>query len=140
MILMYCYGRILWIIRARIETKMGGEDAQTAKFELARNNVVKTLLIVGFFFIICFLGNEVYYLFFGLGFEVDQNSGYYNFTAGMFFLNCTINPFIYLLNYKDFQKALMRQICCKTSRHDKNPDITNSAVLTSVAPPNNVHT
>ena len=140
MILIYCYGRILWIIRARIGSNVGSEDAQRAKFELARNNVIKTLFIVGFFFIICFLGNEVYYLCFGLGFEVDQNSGYYNFTVCMFFLNCTINPFIYLVNYKDFQKALMRQICGKVSQHSMNPDITNSTVLTSVGRPNNVGT
>ena len=100
--LVYCYGRILWVIKARIRSNMGSEDAHKAKFELARYNVVKTLFIVAFFFVICFLGNELYYLLYGLGFEVEWNSWLYDFTVGMFFLNCTINPFIYLVNYKDF--------------------------------------
>ena len=126
MILVYCYGRILWVIRARIGSKMGSKAAQTAKFELARNNVVKTLFIVAFFFVICFLGNEVYYLLFGLGFEVNLYSEYYDFTVCLFFLNCTVNPFIYLINYKDFQRALIGLFCCRISGYKTNPDNTRS--------------
>ena len=138
-ILVYCYGRILWVIRAPIGSKMGSKDAQTAKFELARNNVIKTLFIVAFFFVICFLGNEVYYLLFGLGFEVNPNTGYYDFTVCMFFLNCTINPFVYLANYKDFQKALIGQFCCRISGHNTNPDNACSTVSISVGSPSNGH-
>ena len=137
MILIYCYGRILWIIRARIGSNMGSEDAQRAKFELARSNLIKTLFIVAFFFVICFLGNEVCYLLFGFGFEVNQNTGYYNFTVGMFFLNCTVNPFIYLVNYKDFQKALIGQFCCRISGHNSNPDVTVNTISISAGPPSN---
>ena len=131
-ILAYCYTRILWIIRARIGSKMGSEDTQRAKFEIARNNVIKTLFIVVFFFFMCSLGIEVLFLFYSLGFEVDWNSGYYKFTVIMLFLNCTINPFIYLINYKDFQQALIRQFCCRISRHGSNLDITGSTISTSV--------
>ena len=136
-ILIYCYGRILRTIKARIVSKIGGEDAQTAKFELAKNNVIKTLLIVAFFFVVCFLGNEVYYFLFGLGFEVSQNTVYYDFTVCMFFLNCTINPFIYLINYKDFQNALLGKLCRRISRQDSNLNITGSTISISVGPPSN---
>ena len=139
-ILVYCYGRILWTIRTRIGSQMGSKDAQTAKFEMARDNVVKTLLIVFFFFVICFLGIHVYYVCFGLGLEVDQNSGYYNFTVCLYFLNCTINPFIYLVNYRDFQKALLEQFCCRTSRHANSSDIESSTLSTSVGSQRKVHT
>ena len=64
MILIYCYGRILWIIRARIETKMGSQDTLTPKFELAKNNVIKTFFLVAFWFFFCYLGSEMYDLFF----------------------------------------------------------------------------
>ena len=115
---------------------MGGEDAHRAKFEVARDNVVKTLLIVFFFFVICFLGNQVYYLCYRIGLEVDQNSGYYNFTLCMYFLNCTVNPFIYLVNYKDFQKAFKKQFCCGTSQRENNSEMytSNNTVSTSVGP------
>ena len=131
-ILAYCYARILSIIRARIGSNMRSDNAQTSKFELARNNVIKTLFIVVFFFFMCSLGIEVLFLFYSLGFEVDWNSGYYKFTVIMLFLNCTINPFIYLINYKDFQRAFMRQFHCRISRHGSNPDITGSTISTSV--------
>ena len=118
---------------------MGSEDAQTVKFEQARNNVIRTLFIVAFFFVICFLGNEVYYLLFGLGFEVNQNNWYYDFTVCMFFLNCTIHPFIYLANYKDFQKALTGLFCCRIYGHKTNLDNACSSVSISVGPPSNGH-
>ena len=135
LILVCCYGRILWIIRARIRSKMdmGNGNIQTAKFELARNNVIKTLFIVAFFFFICFLGTEVFYLLYNLGYDVNYNGGYYKFTVIMVFVNCTINPFIYLLKYEDFQRALVRQFCCRTSRYDNNSDRTCSTISTSVS-------
>ena len=132
LVLVCCYRRILWIIRARIGSKITSGNKQTAEFELARNNVIKTLFIVVFFFFVCFLGTEIYYLFYNLGFKVDYNGGIYKFTVIMVFLNCTINPFIYLLKYEDFQRALMRQFCCRTSRYDNNSDRTCSTISTSV--------
>ena len=134
-ILVYCYGRILWIIRARIGSKMGTDEKQTVKFEQARNNVIKTLFIVVFFIFICYLGIEVLFICYNLGFEVDWNGGYYKFTVIMVFINCTVNPFIYLINYKDFQKALMRQFCCRISHQERNSDLSSSrsTVFTSTA-------
>ena len=44
--------------------------------------------------------------FFYLGFEIDWNGLHFKFVVSMRFLNCTINPFIYLINYKDFQQAI----------------------------------
>ena len=123
-ILVYCYGRILWIIRTRIESNMGNEDAQKAKFELARNNLIRTLFIVAFCLVICYTGIDIFYLQFHLGFEVDWNGWFYNFSTGIFFLSCTINPFIYLINYKDFQKALVRQFCCRKLEQESNSEIT----------------
>ena len=132
MILVYCYGRILWIIRARIVSNMGSEDAQRAKFELARNNLIKTLFVVAFFLVICHMGINIFYLYYHFGFEVDWNSGIYHFCIGMYFLNCTINPFIYLVNYKHFQKALMEQFSCRKSRQESDSELTGSTVTTSM--------
>ena len=138
-ILIYCYGRILWIIRARIRSKIASGNKQTAKFELARNNVIKTLFIVVFFLFICYLGVEVLFISSNLGLEVDWNSGYYKFTVIMVFLNCTINPFIYLVNYKDFQRALIRQFRCRLSWHDSYSNRTESTIFKTTGPSCNRH-
>ena len=47
-----------------------------------------------------------------LGFNTNWNGIYYKFTVLMVFLNCTINPFIYLVNYQDYQKALKSCFGC----------------------------
>ena len=132
-ILVYCYGRILWVIRARIGSNMSGEDAQRAKFELARNNLIKTLFIVAFFLVLCYTGVDAFYLYSHLGFEVDWTGDLYRFCLGMYFLSCTINPFIYLVNYKDFQKALMEQFCCRKSQLGNGSETTGSTMSTSTS-------
>ena len=93
-VLLYCYGRILWILTRRIDSHMG---SQTDTFQVARTNTIKTLLIVALCFIICWSNNQIYYLMFNLGHGLDWNGVYYKFTVLMVFLNCTVNPFIYLL-------------------------------------------
>ncbi len=119
-ILVFCYGRIVWILSKRVTTNFGnsrrdvteskaaGED----KFQLARNNTIKTFLLVGICFIVCWSNNQVYYLMYNLGYKVDWTSVYYQFTVLMVFLNCTINPFIYLIKYRDYQKALKNCLPC----------------------------
>ena len=112
-ILVYCYGRIVWVLHSRIgnntsESKSNLDD----KFQLARKNTIKTFLLVGLCFIICWIQNQVYYLIFNLGYHVDWNSTYYKYTILMIFLNCTVNPFIYLIKYDDYQKALRNFVCC----------------------------
>ena len=126
MILVYCYGRILWTIRARIGSKMSSQDPLTPKFELAKNNVIKTLFLVAFWFFICCLGSAIFDLLFYQGFEIDWNGSFYKFFVSMLFVNCTINPLIYLVNYKDFQKALMEQFCCRTSQSNITSNTTGS--------------
>ena len=118
-ILVYCYGRIVWILTRRIDSKLN--NISTAKtgpdtFQTARNNTIKTLLIVALCFIICWSNNQVYYTMYNLGFKVDWNGVYYKFTVLMVFLNCTVNPFIYLVKYKDYQMAL-RSLLDRNRKH-----------------------
>ena len=118
-ILVYCYGRIVWILTRRIDSNLQTSDKQTDKFMLARKNTIKTFLLVGLFFIICWSNNEVYYLMYNLGYNADWNGNYFQFTVLMVFLNCTVNPFIYLVKYRDYQSALKRLVGCERKREDK---------------------
>ena len=52
MILVFCYGRILWVLRRRMDSTLGregGKDPSAATFQKAQKNVVKTLLLVVLF-------------------------------------------------------------------------------------------
>ena len=112
-ILVYCCGRIVWGLHIRIDTNTTESQSNLSdKFLLARQNTIKTFLLVGLCFIICWIQNQVYYLMYNLGYDIDWNSTYYKYTILIIFLNCTVNPFIYLIKYKDYQKALKNFFSC----------------------------
>ena len=113
LILIFCYGRIIWVLHSRITTrKTDSQSNQNDKFELARKNTINTFLLVALCFFLCWSQNQVYYFMYNLGYKADWDSTYYKNTVIMVFLNCTVNPFIYLIKYQDYQKALKNFITC----------------------------
>ena len=128
MVLIFCYGKIVLVLSRRINTDMTDAgthqskdidnpktdviDKHKDKFQLARRNTIKTLLIVGCCFIICWSQNQVLFLMSNCGYQMDWNSAYLHYTILMVFLNSTVNPFIYLINYRDYQSALKRFLRC----------------------------
>ena len=92
--------------------------AQKDRFQRARRNTINTLLVVGCCFIICWIQNRVLYFMYNLGYEIDWNSPYYHFTVLMVFVNCTVNPFVYLIKYQDYQVALKEFLHCKPKNRE----------------------
>ena len=131
LILFYCYGRILWIITKRIDSNFNRNVTQTDMFQAARNQTIKLLVIVALFFVICWSNNQVYYLMYNLGYGIDWNGTYYQFTVLMVFLNCTINPFIYIVKYKDYQEALRNLLCCTKQQKGENELNTSLSRISS---------
>ena len=78
---------------------------------------------------------------YNLGYELDYNGAYYQFTALMVFLNCTVNPFIYLIKYKDYQEALRKFLGCEKSKdeQDEKSNQTVSLSLSSISGSKNSH-
>ena len=103
----------MWILTKRLNVNIGGNDVPSEKFQLAKTNTIKTFLIVGACFVICWVSNQVYYLMHNLGYTIDFNGNLYKGTVVMVFLNSIVNPFIYLAKYHDFQKALRKTFGCK---------------------------
>ena len=114
-VLIYCYGKIAWILTRRIDSNLennGIESNINSKFIMARNNTIKTVLLVGICFIVCWVQSEVYYLMDNLGYDADWNGTYFKVCVTMLYLNFTVNPFVYLIKYQDYQRAL-REFCFK---------------------------
>ena len=120
-----CYGKIVWVLTRRIDFSLRG--VKNDVFELARTNTIKMLLLVVLGFVICWSSNSIYFMMYNLGFSVNWNNVFYKFTVVMAFLNCTINPFIYLAKYHDFQTALMSCCGCRKSREQRDLDLNGSA-------------
>ena len=128
LILSYCYGRIVWVLTRRIDSKLSSSGSSDT-FHVARTNTIKTLLTVTLCFVICWSNIEIisfiYYISYYIGYEsFDWNSTYFNFTIIMVFLNCTINPFIYLIKYKDFQEALRH--FCSRDKSQSHKSVSNN--------------
>ena len=130
-ILVYCYGRIVWILTRRIDSNLQASNMQTEKFLLARKNTINTFLLIGLCFVICWSNNQVYYLMYNLGYNADWNSTYFQFTVLMVFLNCTVNPFIYLIKYRDYQTALRKLFGYERKKPEEDSGIKRSIVTLS---------
>ena len=117
-ILIFCYGRIVWSLQHSATTGCNsGYSSGKDKIQTARTNVIKTLLIIVIFFLLCFSYSYGLYLAFYFGYEVDWDGPQYKLSSAMLLMNCTVNPYIYLCNYKDFQKALRGLFCWKRQRN-----------------------
>ena len=71
---------------------------------------------------------------YNLGYEINWNGTYYLFTVLMVFINCTVNPFIYLIKYRDYQEALKKLLGCRR-KTEKDLEITssNASILPSLS-------
>ena len=112
-IIIYCYGRIVWILTKRLDINIEGNAVSNQNFQVAKTNTVKTFGMVSICFIICWVGNQACFLIRNLGYPVDLNGNLYKITVVMVFLNFIVNPFIYLAKYDDFQKALRNIFGCE---------------------------
>ena len=133
LILALCYGRILWMLPRRMDSNLDTRTNQSDTFQVARRNTIKTFLLVGVFFVICWSSSKIYYLMYSFGSKPDWDGTFYKFAVIMAFGNCTINPFIYLIKYKDYQKALKSCFSCgkRDSRKTTNQTPGNRSISSS---------
>ena len=131
-ILIFCYGKIVWILSRRLDFNTNSGNLHSDKFQLAKTNTIKTMFLVALFFIIYLSNDEIYFLMTNLGFKAGWNSLYYKFTMVMTFFNCTVNPFIYLFKYQDFHKALKKSLGCTNFNNVEESETRCSTITTSV--------
>ena len=88
----------------------------------ARRNTIKTLILVSLCFIVCWIWNQIYYLLFNLGYNLDFGNNFYHFTVIMVFVNMCVNPIIYLLEYEPFKRAarILLHRCLKVNKVNPN--------------------
>ena len=125
-ILIYCYGRIVWVLSRRIDSQLNSAENQTDKFQIARKNTIRTFLLISVCFVVCWSSEQVFYFMSNLGYHSDFNGLFYKVSVVMAFWNCTINPFIYLVKYRDFQIALKEFCDCHLIKRQDNPYISHS--------------
>ena len=82
----------------------------------ARRNTFKTLVLVYIAFLICWTPNSFIFLFWNLGYHVDNSNVFYRITVIMAVSNSAINFVIYGFKYRQFRKGLKLMLKCDHRR------------------------
>ncbi len=137
-IVIFCYSSIIFMLSKRIQNDQlspgaeGNAAAQT--FQQAKRNTLLTFIIVACCFILCWCQNQMMYLLYNLGLSIDFHGTYLNVTLLFAFLNCTVNPFIYLFKYRDYQEALKKFLTSYLLRRNVgNPPNSSPVQLSTVS-------
>jgi len=117
-IFVFCYGRILIIIRrqASIMASHNAAASVNASHLQMQANVVKTMILVSAFYAVSDLPMNLYYLLANIRTTLAFfESGYYIVMFISFLYICT-NPFVYAVKFDPVKRILLRLIpCIKTT-------------------------
>ena len=103
----YCYGHILFIIRKQVKVHSVQAPAQglpvpinnVKKNSGSEINIIKVMIIVNSFFVLCWMPSQVYYLLLNLQVPPNLLSDIWYILEAMILFNVGINPFIYALQF-----------------------------------------
>lgn len=131
-ILMFCYIRMALVLKNRISPSSDESAKISNNMARARRNIIKTLAMIAVSFVVCWIWNQIIYLLFNLGYPVDFQSNFYHFTVIAVFINCCINPFIYMIKYEQFQRKIfrLRESCGKPNGTAVNGERSQTAIAT----------
>jgi len=73
--------------------------------ETAKRNVIETLAIVTACYFLCWIPNKIYIIMYMMG-KITVFGNIYQVTVVMVFINCCINPIIYIAKYDAFKKGV----------------------------------
>jgi len=110
-IFIYCYWRILLVIRRQAKVKAGSSAAQ-AQSNKARNNVVKTMVIVSAFYAILWLPTYTCHFVMSLNPHAVALESFYYAAVFLSYLYMIINPFIYAICFDPVKRVLLEMIPC----------------------------
>ena len=120
MVFIFCYGRMVYVIEQRMKNgfQFKGnhsciEEGVCERWYQAKMNIIHTLCIVSFLFVACWSWNQVYVFVISVLDVKDTNSNTMHLTVLAAFLTCSLNPFVYVLKYKQFRYALLKIFCKK---------------------------
>ena len=121
--MVYSYARMVTSLRGKSTAVVAPVLVSSAPFSSnhgphtmmrAQKNLLKTLVLVSSSFVVCWSWNALFFLVANLGYRVVYGH-FYHFTVVMVFLNSCVNPFIYICQYREFQRGLKKLLGRETS-------------------------
>ena len=110
-ILIFTYTKIILVLKKTGPRPMQvavNEHAPTLASNRAQKNVIKTLIMISVAFVLCWIINQIMFLFYNLGGSIDFNGYLYHISVILVFMNCCINPFVYMCKYEQFKKGVVK--------------------------------
>ena len=110
----FCYSRLYFRLKIKVSSSQPGQadnaqsgNAGSDRNARARRNVLKTMIIVCLCFVLCWIWNQMYYFLSNLGIiERTFRGSFSTFSTFCIYINCCINPFIYIFHYDQFRKGI----------------------------------
>ena len=123
----FCYSKMYRLLKAKTapstesDITAANADVKKARNEVgnavaakgpdrnlrARRNILKTLIIVSVCFSLCWSWNAIYYFLINAGLVIHNYRHPYDFfSVIMIYMNCCINPVIYIIHYEQFKRGL----------------------------------
>ena len=146
-IMCYCYTRIAIVLKSRVSktasssihdqsTHQAGSievaissstnaPGKSDRMQKARQNVVRTLVLVTLCYFMCWTANQIYFLYFNLGNPIDFEGWIFHLTVIAVYCNCSCNPLIYIAQYNQFQLGIKRLKMSIMQRVFNETDISN---------------
>lgn len=81
----------------------------------ARRNILKTLVIVGVGFILCYAWNTLYITIYHFSYPYFDFTRVFNFTVVMMYVGCCVNPIVYCIQYRQFQQGVRALFRCSAT-------------------------
>jgi len=117
-IFVYCYSHIVFVMRKQMRVMAGhnveasAQSASQAQSKRVKWNVIKTMIIVSTFFIICWSPLNLYVMAVENWLVSGELIIGYVVTLFLPYVNISLNPFIYATKHEGVRRILARMIVC----------------------------
>jgi len=147
-IFIFCYGRILIVIRRQAKVMASHTTPQSSTTQTQTNqiqtNVIKTMIFVSALYAALWLPYYILVLIMKLfpGVIMDRQTGIAGYYVSVFiaFLYTCINPFIYATKFEPVKQVLLRMIPWKKAAEQAGENVANAEIRVTARRTGNSHT
>jgi len=118
-IFVYCYGHIVVVMRKQTRV-MAGHNVEGSAVSASQTqnkrikwNIIKTMIIVSVFFIVCWFPLNVYTMVVENVLKTSAHTIGYLVAVFLPYVNISMNPFIYATKHDGVRRILIRMIICR---------------------------
>ena len=133
-VMLYCYSKLYIMIHKHVHrvtcNEATNENTQTRTLSSVESHMIQTLIIMMIAFFICWLPILILYILKALSVRVSREFEIFVLLCASG--NSAVNPILYAMRQKDFQRGfrrIIRGICLKSQMEDHNQTMENGRCI-----------